>query len=243
MDEPITRGSWLDEFAMFTWSHAACVLILGGAIAAAAALGSRWRGTRRETMLRQAWAWTMLGFVTAVAVLYFTPRYYDPKVSFPLHVCDIAAFVACLALLIPARWMATLTVFWGLALCTQAFITPILTMGPAHLHFWFFWLSHTAIVGSAVYLIAVDRYRPTLRDLGLAWLMLFGYVGWVLPIDIANGWNYGYVGKDVPGGTIIERLGDWPQRVYWLGVLACVGMFVVYLGFLIPRLLSSRRPR
>jgi hypothetical integral membrane protein (TIGR02206 family) len=148
-------------------------------------------------------------------------------------------FVACLALLTDFRWLRTTTVFLGLALCTQAFITPVVRVGPVDIHWWYFWLGHTAIVGGAAYLIAVDRYRPTLADLGLACLTLAAYVGWILPLNIAKGWNYGFVGNPPPRDdappTIIDALGPWPDRVYWLGVLACLGMTLIYLAFQLPK--------
>jgi hypothetical integral membrane protein (TIGR02206 family) len=238
--------AWYEVASAFTWIHLASVLLFVPMIVAACLLGIRWRGTPNEPRLRRVWAGSMLAFLAGVSIYYMRGD-FEPAFKYPLQVCDLMGFVACLSLLTEFRWLRTTTVFLGLALCTQAFITPVVRVGPVYLHWWYFWLGHVAIVGGASYLIVVDRYRPTLPDLGLACLTLAAYVGWVLPLNIAMGWNYGFVGNPPPRDdtppTIIDALGPWPERVYWLGVLACLGMTLIYLTFQLPRALTrTTRP-
>jgi hypothetical integral membrane protein (TIGR02206 family) len=252
MHDPSTPAAtlnpaWYEIAAAFTWIHLASVLLFVPMMIAASLLGVRWRGTPKEPLLRRLWAGTMLAFLGGVNIYYMRGD-FDPAFKYPLQVCDLMGLVACLALLTDFRWLRTLTVFWGLALCTQAFITPVVKVGPVYLHWWYFWFGHVAIVGGAVYLIAVDRYRPTLADLGLACLSLSAYVGWTLPLNLGKGWNYGFTGNPPsnPDGTpapptIVDALGPWPDRVYWLGILACLGMTLVYLGFQIPKTFASLR--
>lgn len=238
---------WYEATGAFTPMHAAAVAIFGSMIIGSSVLGLRWRGTRREPILRCTWAGLMLAFLLSASAFYMFSGDYDRGFAYPLQVCDLLGFVACLALLLSVRWFKTLTIFLGLGLGTQAFITPVLKNGPVYLHFWYFWLGHTAIVGSGVYLIIVDRYRPRAVDWGLSLLSLAAYVGVVLPLDIAMGWNYGFVGnvprKPDAEPTVIDLLGDWPQRVYMLGLLAVVVTGLIFALFEIPRLLfRSRRP-
>jgi hypothetical integral membrane protein (TIGR02206 family) len=244
---PSTQPAWYEVAAAFTMIHVAALALFIPMIAASSMLGCRWRGTPREVLFRRTWAISILLFLGGTSVYYVLPGNYVPGWSLPIHVCDVMGFVSCLALLLPFRWLKTTTVFLGLALCTQAFITPVVKVGPIYLHFWYFWLGHVAIVGGAIYIIVVDRYRPTLADLGVAWLTLSAYVGWVLPLDISEGWNYGFVGNPPPRPdeppTIVEHLGPWPQRVYWLGVLGCGAMGLVYLGFQVPGWVARLRGR
>ena len=48
----------------------------------------------------------------------------------------------------------------GLALCTQALITPSLVEGPAQWPFWFFWATHGMIFAVPIYDIIARGYRP-----------------------------------------------------------------------------------
>lgn len=232
MAEPAAT-SWLETFAAFTWMHAAVLAVALPIIVAASALGRRWRGTEKERLFRLTWAGVMLAFIVGVDVYWLLPANYHGEFSWPLQVCDLMAFVACVALMLPYRYLKTLTVFLGIALCSQAFITPIVDQGPIYVYFWYFWLSHTAIIGSAVYIISVERYRPRAVDLALACMSLYAYSGWVIPLNIMKGWNYGFTGNTSPKtATIVSSLGPWPDRLYWLGALATGGMVAIYLVFL-----------
>lgn len=236
---------WYEKAGAFTLMHLAALLVFVPMIVGSSVLGYRWRGTAKERTLRKAWAWSMLAFLIATCGWYAFSGRYEPAFAYPLHVCDLMGLTACLALLIPSRWLATCTVFLGLGLCSQAFFTPVLKVGPVYLHFWYFWMGHTAIVGGASYLIVVDRYRGTLADWGLSILTLFAIIGMVLPLDIAKGWNYGFVGnvprKPDAEPTVVDYLGEWPDRVYWLGFLAIVATGLVYLGFRVARIFISKR--
>ena len=242
---PPLTPPWYEVVGAFTPMHAAAVTAFGSMIVWSSVLGLRWRGTRREAILRITWAGLMLAFLVGVSAYYMFSGDYDPAFAYPLQVCDLLGFVACLALLFPVRWFKTLTIFLGLGLGSQAFITPVLKNGPVYLHFWYFWLGHTAIVGGGLYLIVVERYRPRASDWGLSLLTLAAYIGVVLPLDIAMGWNYGFVGnvprKPDAEPTVIDLLGEWPQRVYMLGLLAAVATGLIYLAFVVVSIWTRRR--
>jgi len=129
---------------------------------------------------------------------WLLPAHFDINESLPLHICAIVALLAPLALLVRRRALDALAYFWGLALSFQALLTPILQEGPASLSYWLFWIRHAAIVVAAVYLVAVLGYRPTWRDWRLAIWSGLAYVAIVLPVDLALGVNYGYIGDTVP---------------------------------------------
>jgi uncharacterized membrane protein YwaF len=68
------------------------------------------------------------------------------------------------------------------------------------------------------------------------------YAGLVQPMDTAYGWNYGFMGDSKPGArTILDSLGAWPIRIYWLGGLSACAMIVVMIGFEAGRVFSGRR--
>jgi hypothetical integral membrane protein (TIGR02206 family) len=218
---------WLTEFRAFSALHLVTVLILAVAMAGSCTLGVRWKGTKPEWRLRLSWAvFTMCWNVVATAY-YLSPGIYEVENSLPLHVCDIAVWVAPLALLTQARWLRTLLYFFGIGLSTQAFVTPVVDEGVAHVRYWLFWVGHTQIVGSAIYDVGVLGYRPRFRDVLVAGGALIAYAAAIMPLNLWLGVNYGYVGNTVPEHpTIIDRLGPWPWRLLPMTGLA-LGVFVL----------------
>lgn len=242
-------------FEAFTPAHAAVAgaaltLILGSAV-----LGRRWRGTPRERVLRGVWAWSTIAWQGIALVWWLLPANFDPGDSLPLHLCDLAAWVAPLALLTGDTRLRALLYFWGVGLSTQAFFTPTLDEGYDTYEFWLFWVGHLQIVGSAVYDAAVLGYRPTFAHW---WKVGLVNIAVVLGVILANQvliprafgclpTNYWYVGSELPTArTLLNALGPWPWRVVWLGLLAQTAQLLAWVpwGVLAARARSSagRRP-
>lgn len=211
-------------FHSFTLTHFVVLVVCALAIGLSCYFGRAWtrldKNDPRERQLRGVWGGFVIGVNLWSLVYWFLPARWDVRESLPLQLCDLACLVAAVAMLTRQRWAHTLLFFWGIGLSTQAFITPTLKFYPGHMEFWLFWLVHLAIVGSAIYLLVVRRYRPTLRDLGLALAIT---VVWLVAMLILNpilGSNYGYVANTLPQNrTVIDVLGPWPLRVFILGAI------------------------
>lgn len=170
-----------------------------------------------------------------------TPGLREPATTLPLQLCHLAAANASLVLLTAWRPLRALQYYWGLALCTQALATPTLTEGPALYPFWFFWTSHGMIVGVALYDVFARGYRPSWRDYRLACAAVALYVAAVLPIDLAFGWNYGFVGPSRPGvRSIVDFLGPWPWRLAPIVLIAAAAMALVQLPWTLAARLRRR---
>ncbi len=221
----------------FTIDHAIAVAWTGALMAIFIGVGRRLRNTARERAWRTAWLAALFAF-QAFAVLWFVhPAHLDWKESLPIQVCDLAPWIAGLALTTRHRLWRALLFYWGIGLSTQAFITPINRYPPDHVRYFIFWLGHAQIVGSSIYDLAVLRYRPGWRDFGIGLGATVVYAALVLPLNLAMDWNYGYVGSVRPDApTIIDRLGPWPLRLVWMFLI----MSAVFAGLtlaagLIPR--------
>jgi len=199
-------------------------------------------GAQRVTDLEKRKA-VEFGVAALAAVLWlgivlwgFAPSRFDPRWSFPINICDLVALAVPVAFVRPHRNWHALLYFWGLSLSTQAIFTPDLVSGPLTLAFWIFWLLHVLIVGGAIYILVVRRYRPTWRDcafaIGMAWVWLLI----VFVINIITGYNYGYIGNAKPSQpTLIDYLGPWPLRVLWMGLLGSGAMVLLQLPWSIGR--------
>jgi hypothetical integral membrane protein (TIGR02206 family) len=253
---------WWSEFHSFTLQH---IIALGwtlSLIVISCWLGRRWlrppispSDTRhppsdisfptsthvKELQLSAAWAGFLIGVNLWTIFYWLQPEHFDLKRSLPLHICDIGLLLAPLLFLTRWRIVRSIIYFWGIGLCTQAFITPTLVEGIAHPRYWIFWLGHLAIIGSAIYDLIVRRYRPTLRD---CLTTIAVTIVWYVAVGILNvqlGSNYGYNGNTRPDSpTLIDVLGPWPQRCFIMAAIVVVLFLVMWAVWPLARRLRAR---
>lgn len=224
---------------MFSAVHG-IVLAVIAALSAAAIVAGRRAADARGVERAIGWAY-LAAWVTTYLFLLFPPL-HEPAKTYPFQLCHLAA-VASAALLITRRtWLRPLVYFWGLGLSTQALITPSLTEGPAIYPFWFFWATHGLILGTALYDLIARGYRPDWRDYRIACAGAAAYVAVVLPLDLAFGWNYGFVGPSKPEvRTIVDVLGPWPERLAAIVAIVAAVNTLLVLPWIYARVRAQRR--
>ncbi|GJM18000.1 MAG: hypothetical protein DHS20C14_02130 [Phycisphaeraceae bacterium] len=239
-----------EGFQAFTGAHAIVAAVCVALIVGSVVLGRRWRDTPKEKRLRFIWIWTTILWQTGAVVWWLLPANFDPTSSLPIHLCDLAAWLAPITLWTQHRMLRPLLYFWGVGLSTQAFVTPVLTQGYEHAEFWMFWIGHLQIVGSAVYDAAVLGYRPTFAhwwrvgifNIAFAALMVLMNEIIVPACFACGGTNYWYVGRMLPESkTLLNALGPWPGRVFWLMLLAETAQLIAWIPWGIAAAIQRRR--
>jgi hypothetical integral membrane protein (TIGR02206 family) len=220
------------HFHAFSMTHAAVLVTFAVVTSLACALGRRWRGTPRLARAEWGVGLAMLGVWLAAQVYWFLPGNFSIDEALPIHMCDLTGLIAPLLLLTGRRALRALLYFWGIGLSINALLTPVLTDGPGHVRFWLFFLTHAAIIGTAVYDLVARGYRPDRHD----WLLATGgcaaWLAVVLAVDLSLGVNYGYVGNVTPERpTVIDQLGPWPGRVFKMVVAVLVLFTAMWLPF------------
>lgn len=232
----------MDSFRPFSPLHGLVLLAIAALTALAIVLRRRRApdapASRIEIAVGGGYAALWVG--TFVWLLF--PPQHDPKSTYPLQLCHLAALAGAFVLPVPRRPLRAFVYFCGLALCTQALVTPNLREGPALYPFWFFWATHAMLVGVPLYDVFARGYRPTVRDYGTACLLAAVYVATVLPIDVLTGWNYGFVGPGDAGvASVVDVLGPWPQRLPAIAAIAAGAMALLLLPWLSARRAPSAR--
>jgi hypothetical integral membrane protein (TIGR02206 family) len=229
----------MEHFAPYSLTHLLTVVV------SAAVCLVLWRLAASPAIEPRVRRWWVRGLflVQGANVLYFATRQpFDWAVALPLQVCDIMGWVAAWSLSTDRRLPRTMLIFAGLLLCGQAFVTPTLTEGPSTLRFWLFFATHLQVVASAFYELVVRGYRPDVRDAARAWGVMFLYAMLMVPLNMATGWNYGYVGPSRPGAfTAIDVLGPWPFRLVVMGVILAAASLILVAVVRAALALSKRR--
>lgn len=166
------------------------------------------------------------------------PERFSWSESLPLHFCNLANLLGAHAVATRHRTSQALIYFWSIALCSCAFLTPSLYVGPAHLWFWLFWIYHAFIPVSVAWILVADRFRPTWSDWKRSVLLTLAFMAALAVLDAITGWNYGFVGPSVPTQkNILDFLGPYPLRLLWM---ILVGTFLFTL-LMLPWLRPARR--
>jgi hypothetical integral membrane protein (TIGR02206 family) len=235
----------MSEFHSFSLLHATMVAALAAFTWLIIWLHRRWQGSSHSRMLDLYIALAAVIFWCIDHGRWLAPSVFDPTVSLPLNLCNLAGVCVPIALLTRSRPFRALLYFWGIGLSTQSIITPDLVIGPRTFGFWMYWINHTIVIGTPIYDVVARGYRPTWRDYGFVVLVTFVYAVVMIPVDIALHANYGYLGAGMTKqASVLDFLGPWPLRVVWICLLAALVMALLMLPWLHPKdpLLSKIAP-
>ena len=215
-------------------SHLVTVLVFGIVVATMCWTGRRVRGTPNErpyTLILSAATWALWFGYQAYDI---STKGFSASHALPLQLSDVTAAVAGLVFIWPSRKLQSLAYFLGLALGSQAVFTPDLTAGPTTISFWAFWLYHLFVVGAGIYVVTVQRFRPTWRDLHFALLFALCYVAVVFTMDAVFDLNYGYLGRPTPSRpSLLDFLGPWPLRVAFMVLLGAAAMSLLMIPWVV----------
>jgi hypothetical integral membrane protein (TIGR02206 family) len=165
----------------------------------------------------------------------------------PFHLCGMSV------VLIPFMFFITnekakktlyeLIFFWGLGGATQALLTPdIGVFNFPHFRYFSFFISHGAIVASAIYITFIKGYKPTIKSVGKVLLftnalilLMFGvnYLAqFAPPYEVGNYFFLSY--PPVDGSVIdvmVDIFGPAPRYVIGLEIMGILIFTALYLPF------------
>jgi hypothetical integral membrane protein (TIGR02206 family) len=160
--------------------------------------------------------------------------------SLPLELCHCVLLACIVALFWPNRLAFEIAYFWGLGGTLHAVVTPDLGQGfPSWDFIQFFW-AHGTILLAIVYLIAARKLRPGASSVPRMLLAVNLYALVVGAIDLAFGWNYGYLRHPPSQPSLIDYLGPWPWYILSLELVALFSFMILELPW---RLAAKRSDR
>jgi hypothetical integral membrane protein (TIGR02206 family) len=155
--------------------------------------------------------------------------------ALPLHLCDVAAFVAAAALWTRRPLLVELTYFWGLAGTSNSLITPdIADHFPGYLFFQFY-IDHGAIVAAALFLVIGLQISPRRGAVARVVLLTLGLAAIDSVVNLLTGGNYMFL-RHAPGvHSLLDLMGPWPWYVVGAAALALALFAALDLPFAIAR--------
>ena len=212
---PVDVGTvWMEhisaqhEFTAYGPSHWTVLAILAIGAALLVWLGRRLSDAQARLLGRVVGT---LILVILCAALSYDLRHPTIAGLVPLQLCDLAELVTAYALWSQRRWAIVLVYYWGLALSTQALLTPDLGAPdfPGHVFLSFFSL-HMLVVWAAVYLTWGRGFRPTWRSYRFAVITTLVWMGFTIAFNMVARTNFGYLNGKPPTASLLDLFGPWP---------------------------------
>lgn len=221
-------------FRIFGPDHLAALLalaVLGAVIIRAGRQGS----PRVRAWIGRLLAAVLIGSAAANYARLAHEGGFSWEYSLPLELCHwvLAACVAALIL----RWQlaAEIAYFWGLGGTLQAVLTPDLPLGFPSWDFVLFYWAHGSILLAVAYLIPVRGFRPRPRSIVRMMAAANFYLVLVGGLDLAFGWNYGYLMRPPAQPSLLDWLGPWPWYIVSLEFVALAIFWILSLPWKIRR--------
>lgn len=199
------------EFSAYGPSHLTVVGVFVVVSAGLVVVGRRYGSTPAAHRAGQVVAVAMLAVLVGMLVYSNVPARFDPDHSLPLQLSDLVVFAAVAALWSRRRWAFALTYYWGLALSTQALVSPVLT-GPDFpgRDFLVFWSLHLFVIWTAVYLTWGLDMRPGWPDYWMSVAVTTCWAVVAMTVNAITGGNYGFLSRKPDIGSLLDALGPWP---------------------------------
>lgn len=212
----------MERFDPYGTSHVVLLLLALVGTVAFVALGRAVRRTPRELVTCRSLAVLLPSILVPLQLIDFLPGRFDLDTTLPFQLCDLSGIAATVALWTRHRIAVALTYFWGLALTTQALLTPDLVTDFPDPKFLGFAALHLLVVWAAALLTFGLGLGPCWRDLWTTVGATALWMGAAFLLNLALSTNYGFVNGKPEGGSVLDLFPPWPTYLLVEALLVAV---------------------
>ena len=152
---------------------------------------------------------------------------FDIKLHLPFHLCRTANLLIALALIFRSYLAYEIVFFWGLTVI-HAIITPDITQGFPHFHFFRFWTTHQLMFIGIIYATFVYDIRPRKKSILISYITLLLFFMITVPVNILLNSNYFWICGKPPVPTILDYFGPWPWYIIVVMFLTLMHFYFFY---------------
>src|SRR5690606_7291799 len=209
----------VERFEPFADAHWAALIGLMIAVCAVLLFRSRLRDSRVNRRVRIIIALVLGASELSLHVWYALTDGWGID-TLPFQLCSIMVWLSAAALLTRVHKLYDAVFFLGLLGALQAMLTPNLDYGFPHFRYFHFFIAHIAIISASLFLLLVERYRPTFGSVmrALLWLHVLA-----IPAAITNmaaGTNFMFLARKPSTPSLLDLLAPWPWYLLQLEAVA-----------------------
>ncbi len=240
MDQFFARDFSGGPFQLFSSSHLLALLFFV-CLNAIIILFRRRFTASVQTALRYCMAVILVLNEIVWHIWNLTTGQWTIQTMLPLHLCSVLVWLSAYMLITRNDRIYEFAYLLGIAGALQAMLTPDLGIY-AFPHFRYFqvFISHGLIITSAVYMTAVEGFRPQPRSVLRVFVASNIYLVAVTALNFLIGSNYLFTAHKPITASLLDVLPPWPWYLLIIELLgmAFVGLF--YLPFAIKDLRAKR---
>lgn len=218
-------------FVAYSASHVWALAILGATIVLLYGYRNRLRSGNRSRYGRYVLAVLLAASELALNAWYVAQRVYDPKDTLPLELCSISLYLCIGMLVFRSEAIFRFVYFTGIGGAAQALFTPVLFYDFPHFRFIEFFVAHGAIFLSVLYMVWVERFRPTLKSVFVTLGLLNVLLVFVFFIDALTGGNYMFLARKPDTASLLDVLGPYPWYILSMEAVALAIFMLLYVPF------------
>jgi len=159
---------------------------------------------------------------------------FDIRLHLPVHLCRLANIMMPLVMVWRNYFAFEILFFWGFSGMIQATITPDISAGFPHFHYFRFWIGHQGMIMGLVYATVIYEMRPTIKSLWKAFIALNIMLVIAAIVNGLIGTNYlwicgkptNHLGEHLP--TIMDYFGPWPWYILTAEIFALLHFGLAY---------------
>jgi hypothetical integral membrane protein (TIGR02206 family) len=220
-----------DPFELFGLPHLVAMGVVALINVAIVCFGRR-LSSRGRVVARYALASTLVFTESAWHVWNLATGQWTVQRLLPFHLCSVLVWLSAVMLVTKSHRIYEFAYLLGIAGALQAIITP--DAGPygfPHFRFFQVFVSHGSIVTSAVFMTAVEGYRPRLRSLLRVAVIGNAYMLFVAAINALIGSNYLFIARKPETASLLDVLPPWPWYILYIEGIGLAAMVLLYLPF------------
>lgn len=217
-------------FRLFGPAHLtalACLLALNLGL-----LRMRGASAPARMLARRALAFALVANELAYHVWSVRTGTWTLQTMLPFHLCSVFVWLSAYLLLTGSPKVYEFAYFLGIAGPLQALVTPDAGLyGFPHFRFFQTLIAHGLILTAAVFMTAVEGYRPTRRSLVRVVAGMNVYILAVGAINAGLGSNYLFIMHKPETASLVDVLGPWPWYILAMEVIGFVNCLVLFAPF------------
>jgi hypothetical integral membrane protein (TIGR02206 family) len=240
MEQFFTRDYTGAPFELFGPPHLAFLALLILACALVCLFRDRY-SPRQRTFFR--WFLAIWLVVNELAFHAWNIYYglWSIQTHLPLHICSLMVFASAYMLITRNYTVYEFSYFIGIGAAIQALLTPDAGIyGFPHFRFFQTLTAHGLIVFSAVYMTAVEKFRPYPKSLLRVAAGTNFYMAIIFVVNSLLGSNYLYIMHKPETASLIDILGPWPWYILSIEGLGAAICLILYLPFFLQDLAAKR---